>query len=185
VKQTEELKNFLTKENIVPDLIVVSPTWRTQRTIEPFLIAAKQKGEIWVELNECCGQEPAGVPIPTERTIPRWKMKIPLLSDNFTFRTADDNYYWWPETYEEGLFMVMTARERLLEKFSQSGKTIVVVGHAVNGGILLGLLRGYNMLTTKPDRPVYLVNTGIIKLTQDTITGAFTVKQNINKPPTE
>jgi broad specificity phosphatase PhoE len=184
-KQIEELKNFLVKEKIVPDLVVVSPTWRTQKTIEPFLIAAKQKGEIWVELNECCGQEQSGAPIPTVRPDPRWKMKIAVISDNFTFRTADDIYFWWPSTYEEGLFMVMTARDRLLEKFSQSGKTIVVVGHAVNGGILLGLLRGYDMLTTKPDRPVYLLNTGIVKLTQDTVSGAFTIKQNMNKPPAQ
>jgi broad specificity phosphatase PhoE len=184
-KQVEELTNYLIKENIKPDLVIVSPTSRTQKTIEPFLIASKMTAQIWVELNECCGQEPNGDPIPTERPKPAWKMKIERLSDNFTFRTAEDIYYWWPQSYEEGLFMVMTARDRVLELFSQSGKTVMIVGHAANGGILLGLLQGYDMLTTKPSKPAYLMNTGVQKLVQDTITGKFTVKMNINKPLTQ
>jgi hypothetical protein len=81
--------------------------------------------------------------------------------------------------------MVMTARDRVLELFSQSGKTVMIVGHAANGGILLGLLQGYDMLTTKPSKPAYLMNTGVQKLVQDTITGKFTVKMNINKPLTQ
>jgi len=81
--------------------------------------------------------------------------------------------------------MIMTARDRLLEQFSQSGKTVVIVCHAVNGGILLGLLQGYDMLTTKPDRPIYILNTGVHRLLQDSISGAFSLKQNINNPATK
>jgi broad specificity phosphatase PhoE len=184
-KQVEELTSYLIKENIKPDLVIVSPTSRTQKTIEPFLIASKMTAQIWVELNECCGQDPTGDPLPTERPKSTWKMKIERLSDNFTFRNSEDIYYWWPQSYEEGLFMVMTARERLLEQFNQSGKTVMIVGHAVNGGIILGLLQGYDMLTTKPTKPAYLMNTGVQKLVQDTITGKFTVKMNINKPLTQ
>lgn len=184
-RQVEELKNFLIEESIIPDLIVVSPSLRTQKTIEPFLIATRLKADIWVELNECCGEEPSGLPLPTERPVPRWKMKVEKLSENFIFPTESDTYYWWPQSYEEGLFMVMNAHDRLLEKYGQSGKTVILVGHAVNGGVLLGLLRGYDMLTNMPERPVYLMNTGIVKLTQDTITGAFTLKQNVNKPSTK
>lgn len=184
-RQSVALKNYLVQENITPDMVIVSPSLRTQKTIEPFLIATGLTGEIWVELNECCGEEPTGEPLPSVRPETKWKMKIGLISDRFTFRTADDSYFWWPQTYEEGLFMVKTAHTRLLDKFSQGGKTLIIVGHAVNAGVLLGLLRGYDMLTTKPERQVYLMNTGIHKLTQDTATGVFTIKQNINKPATE
>lgn len=184
-KQVQELKDYLIKENIKPDLIIVSPALRAQKTIEPFLTATKSTAQIWVELNECCGQEPTGDPLPTERPEAKWKLKINRYTENFSFRTSDDIYFWYPQSYEEGLFMVMTARDRLLQQFSQSGKTVIAVGHAVNGGVFLGLLRGYNMLTTKPSRPVYLMNTGIQKLTQDTVSGTFTLKQNINNPRTE
>jgi broad specificity phosphatase PhoE len=184
-KQVHELKDYLVKENIKPDLIIVSPALRAQKTIEPFLTAIRSTAQIWVELNECCGQEPTGDPLPTERPKVQWKLKIDKYTENFVFRTSDDIHYWYPQSYEEGLFMVMTARDRLLQQFSQSGKTIIAVGHAVNGGILLGLLRGYDMITSKPSRPVYLLNTGIQKLTQDTVSGTFTLKQNINNPGTE
>jgi hypothetical protein len=57
-KQVEDFKNFLIKENIRPDLFAVSPSLRTQKTIEPFLKALGIKAEIWVELNECCDDDP-------------------------------------------------------------------------------------------------------------------------------
>jgi broad specificity phosphatase PhoE len=184
-RQVLALRDYLIKENITPDRIIVSPAWRAQKTIEPYLSATNATAEIWVELNECCGQEPTGAPLPVERPEVKWKMKIEKASDLFTFRSSEDSYYWWPQTYEEGLFMIMTGRDRLLEQFNQSGKTVVIVGHAVNGGILLGLLQGYDMITTKPSRPVYILNTGVHKLMQDSISGAFSLKQNINNPATK
>lgn len=184
-RQVQALRDYLIKENINPDKIIVSPALRTQKSIEPFLSATNTTAELWVELNECCGQEPTGVPLPVVRPEVKWKVKIEKASDLFTFRTSDDIYYWWPQSYEEGLFMIMTARDRLLAQFSQSGKTVVIVGHAVNGGILLGLLQGYDMLTTKPDRPIYIMNTGVHRLIQDSISGAFSLKQNINNPATK
>ena len=77
--------------------------------------------------------------------------------------------------------MVMTARDRLLDRFNQSGKTVMIIGHAVNGGIFLGLLRGYDMINTKPQRPVYLMNAKVNKLSQDSLSGDFTLQQNLNK----
>ncbi len=180
-KQVEDLKNYLIKENIRPDLVAVSPSLRTQKTIEPFLKALGIKAEIWVELNECCGGEPSGEPLPTERPDPRWKMKVEPMSENFIIASEGDKYYWWPQTFEEGVFMVMTARDKLLDRFSQSGKTVIIIGHAVNGGIFLGLLRGYDMINTKPQRPVYLMNAAVNKLTQDSLSGNFTLQQNLNR----
>ncbi|NLL13064.1 MAG: T9SS type A sorting domain-containing protein [Fibrobacter sp.] len=180
-KQVEDLKNYLIEENIRPDLVAVSPSLRTQKTIEPFLKALNIKAEIWVELNECCGDEPSGEPLPTERPEPRWKIKVEPMSESFIIASESDKYHWWPQSYEEGVFMVMTARDRLLDRFNQSGKTVMIIGHAVNGGIFLGLLRGYDMINTKPQRPVYLMNAKVNKLSQDSLSGDFTLQQNLNK----
>ena len=82
--------------------------------------------------------------------------------------------------------MVMTARDRILELYGQSGKTVLIVGHAVNGGILLGLLTGYDMLQDKPERPFWLRNTGLLLLEQDPVTGNIAVvDQRVNDPPQE
>lgn len=180
-KQVEDLKNYLIKENIRPDLVAVSPSLRTQKTIEAFLKAQDIKAEIWVELNECCGDEPSGEPLPAERPDPRWKIKVEPMSESFIIASESDKYHWWPQSFEEGVFMVMTAKERLLDRFSQSGKTVMIIGHAVNGGIFLGLLRGYDMISTKPQRPVYLMNAMVNKLSQDSLSGDFTLQQNLNK----
>jgi broad specificity phosphatase PhoE len=113
-------------------------------------------------------------------------MEIEIVAENTVYRDEEDNGYWWPGTYEEGLFMVMTARDRLLELYGQSGRTVMIVGHAVNGGILLGLLTGYDMITEEPERPFWLLNTGIIQLEQNTETGIFeAVDQRVNDPPRE
>jgi len=180
-KQVEDLKNYLIEENIKPDLVAVSPSLRTQKTIEPFLKALNIKAEIWVELNECCGDEPSGEPLPTERPEPRWKIKVEPMSESFIIAGESDKYHWWPQSFEEGVFMVMTARDRLLDRFDQSGKTVMIIGHAVNGGIFLGLMRGYDMINTKPQRPVYLMNAMVNKLSQDSLSGDFTLQQNLNK----
>ncbi|MFP4416429.1 MAG: hypothetical protein ACOC41_07045 [Chitinivibrionales bacterium] len=111
-------------------------------------------------------------------------MDVETISDNFTFPTEEDTCYWWPETYEEGLFMVMGARDRILE-YSQSGKTLMIIGHAVNGNMLPGLLRGYDMLQNEPERGVYLMNAAVNLLTQDTETGEFSLEQNIYLPSRE
>ncbi len=179
-KQVEDLKNYLIKEKISPDLVAVSPSLRTQKTIEPFLKALNINAEIWVELNECCGDEPSGEPLPTERPDPRWKIKVLPMAESFIITSESDKYYWWPQSFEEGVFMVMTARDRLLDIFNQSGKTVIIIGHAVNGGIFLGLMRGYNMIDTKPQRPVYLMNAMVNKLSQDSLSGDFTLQQNLN-----
>lgn len=184
-KQVTELTEFLIEENITPDHVIVSPTIRTQKTIDPFLEETGLTGHIWAELNECCGYEPTGDPLPTERPEAKWKVSVTKVSDNFTFDTDDDQYYWWPSTYEEGLFMVMTARDKIIDNFSQSGKSIIVVGHAVNGNILLNLLRGYDMLENKPSMQLYLMNTTVNVLTEDPVSGKFTIKQNIHTPPRE
>lgn len=188
-RQVTALTEYLTTSGIMPDTVLVSPAWRAQKTIEPFLVAKDLTGEVWMELDECCADAPTGAEIPTTPTLIKY-WKATLESDRFVFRDPKNTTYWDPGApYEAGLFKVMTARDLLLSEFSQSGKTIFVVGHASAGSILIGLLMGYDM-KSGPDQPgkdrAYLYNTGVTKVVQDAATGKFKMQgQNINKPATK
>ncbi len=188
-QQVTALTEYLTTSAILPDAVLVSPAWRTQKTIEPFLAAKNLTGEVWIELDECCANASTGAEIPTTPTLLKgWKAT--LVSDTFVFRDPKNTSYWDPGgPYEAGLLKVMTARDLLLSQYGQSGKTLFVVGHASAGSILIGLLMGYDM-KSGADQPgkdrAYLLNTGVTKLVQDVATGKFKMQgQNINKPATK
>jgi hypothetical protein len=105
------------------------------------------------------------------------------------FRDPEATQYWDNQTYEDGLFMAMTARDELLGRYSQTGLTLFVSGHAVAGNILLGLLRGYDMsggIDYTSGDMVWMQNTGIQLLVQDPATGAFSLEgSNLNDPVIE
>ncbi|HEY5960299.1 MAG TPA: hypothetical protein VIV60_27285, partial [Polyangiaceae bacterium] len=179
---------YLTKTlTVTPDAVLVSPTKRTQKTIEPYLVAKNLTGVIWMELAECCTQTPSGNAIPTEPKYAPYKATIE--GPNLVFRDASATKYWQNDTYEAGLLMVNKAKSDILSQFSQSGKTIFVVGHASAGMVLLNAIRGIDVSTgagsTSPNS-IYLMNTGVQRAVQDPITSAFQVDgKNINKPRTE
>lgn len=185
-KQIEALKNFLIDEEIDPDVILVSPSLRCQKTIEPYLVATGKTAEIWVSLNECCGQDPDGSPVPTERPDHWWKFDTEIVAENTIFGSEEDEYLWLSSTYAEGLFMVMSTRDRIFERYGGSGKTILIIGHAVNGNKLLGLLTGYDIAdpNTPTPLPFYLFNTGIFLLEQESDSEEFkVVDRMLNHPP--
>ncbi|HET9956622.1 MAG TPA: hypothetical protein VFQ61_19125 [Polyangiaceae bacterium] len=64
------------------------------------------------------------------------------MSSTFGLRSSELDRYWKLDTYEAGLSMVMTARDEILGRYGQSGKTIFVVGHASAGQVMIGLLQG-------------------------------------------
>lgn len=188
LSQIDALTTYLQGLGDVPDAVLVSPFKRTQNTIAPFLEAESIQGEIWMELAECCTDAPSGAALPTEPTYAKY-LKPTIESENLSFRSPEANVFWQNDNYEAGLFMVMTAKSEILSRFSQSGKTIFVVGHASAGQIMVGLLRGEDMTngpkTTGKD-VVYLLNTGVTKLSQDPATGAFKLDgMNMNKPQTK
>jgi broad specificity phosphatase PhoE len=188
LEQIDALKEYLSSMGVTPDAVLVSPTRRTQKTIEPYLVAQDIQGEIWMELEECCTDTPTGAALPTEPQYTSY-LKATIEGQNLAFRDPDDNKYWdITGSYEAGLFMVMTARDGILKRYSQSGKTIFVVGHASAGLVLIGLLRGDDMRggsTAAGPNALYILNTGIMKLTQDPSTGLFkVVGKNINNPVT-
>jgi len=184
-QQVEALTEYLLDAELSVDVILTSPTRRTQSTITPYLEAANMTAVMWPELAECCADDPTGAPLPTEPTYYDY-FEIELESERIVLRDDGANQLFRTDTFEDGLFMVMLARDEFLRRYSQSGLTILVSGHAVAGALLLGLLRGYDMsqgLATSGPSAIYMMNTGIQKLTEDPETGEFRLDgQNINQP---
>jgi broad specificity phosphatase PhoE len=187
LQQISELTTYLVGMNVTPDAVLVSPTKRTQKTIEPYLVAKKITGVIWMELTECCTQTPSGGAIPTQPIFASYRATIE--GQNLVFRDPNATKYWQNDTYEAGLLMVTTAKNDLLSQFSQSGKTIFVVGHASAGSVLLNLMRGVDVSAgtgATSSTALYLMNTGVQRLVQDPATGAFKLDgRNLNQPRTE
>lgn len=185
MRQVDDLTAYLTGSGISFDAVLVSPALRSQRTIEPYLVASGLTGVVWPELWECCGSEPNGDPLPTEPV--RYDFfKVSVEAQNMALREGDPGTFWQVDTYEQGLFMVMQARDALLRGFGQSGKTVLISGHAISGGIMIGLLRGMDLsggLEQTGPNAVYMLNTGIQLLIQDPTTGVFELEDsNINDP---
>jgi broad specificity phosphatase PhoE len=187
-RQITALSTYLQGLGTKPDAVLVSPTPRTQKTIEPYLVAMGLKGEVWIELNEISDLPSTGAALPAA---PKYYSyyKASLLSDNFTFRDPNATSYWQNDTYEAGLLMVTTAKNEIVTRYDRSGKTLIVVGHAVSGPQLIALLRGddlTNGFQNTGASGIYLLNTGIMRLIQDPQTGLFKLDgRNINNPATK
>lgn len=183
--QIGELTTYLKGLNLNPDAVLVSPFRRAQKTIEPYLVAKNISGVIWMELAECCTQTPTGGAIPTQPTFATFRATIE--AGNMAFRDPNATKFWQNDTYEAGLLMVTTVKNDILSQFSQSGKTIMVVGHASAGSLLLNIMRGVDVSggTSSPNA-LYMMNTGVQRLIQDPATGTFKLDgRNLNNPRTE
>jgi broad specificity phosphatase PhoE len=113
------------------DAILVSPLWRAQHTILPYLQANELTAELWPELAECCWQDDHDAkPSKTMREGP------PIINQDLArFRLA----------------------ARLIQaRFSRSGGTILVVGHSLSGSRLIRILSG-----SDPEQELNLLNTGL------------------------
>lgn len=187
-RQVAALTTYLQGLGVTPDAVLVSPAPRAQKTIEPYLVAAGITGEIWIELNEIAGLPSTGAPLPST---PKYYTfyKATLAAQNLVFRDPSTTAFWQNDTYEAELLMVTTARNELLKRYGGSGKTIIVVGHAVAGAALIGLLRGNDLMNGVPttgSSAVYILNTGVMRLTQDAQTSTFKLDgKNINNPATK
>jgi hypothetical protein len=125
--------------------------------------------------------------MPTEPKYAPYKATIE--GENLVFRDASATKYWQTDTYEAGLFMVTKSKNDVLSQYSQSGKTLFIVGHASAGMVFINLLRDIDVSqgtsTTSPNA-VYLMNTGVQRLVQDPSTSAFKLDgKNINNPRTK
>lgn len=124
------------------DYIAVSPTWRTRQTILPYLKEQKRKGEFWPEIEEGgCGLDgwvtpstslPIGKPITMTEEEKEW---FGLREDGIDYSFAPTNNADSLAIYEEGV--------RLLnERFSGTGKSVLLVSHSCTGGRYFELLLG-------------------------------------------
>lgn len=187
-RQIGALTTYLHGLGVTPDAVLVSPHVRTQRTIEPYLVAESLTGEVWMELAEASDKKSTGAPLPAA---PKYYSfyKATIDVQNLVFRDPSAISFWQNDSYEAGLLMVTTAKSNLLERYDRSGKTIFVVGHAIAGQLLIGLLRGEDLIggpTTTGAGAVYLLNTGVMRLLQDPGTGLFKLDgKNVNNPPTK
>lgn len=187
-RQVAALTTYLQGLAVVPDAVLVSPAPRSQNTIAPYLAAAGLTGEVWIELNEIADLPSTGAPLPSA---PKYYSfyKATLTADNLAFRDPSATAFWQNDTYEAGLLMVTTAKNEIVKRYGGSGKTIIVVGHAVAGGALIGLLRGADLIDGIPktgSSAVYILNTGVMRLVQDAQSGVFKLDgKNINDPATK
>jgi broad specificity phosphatase PhoE len=135
--QIEELTTAL--QGVRFDVILVSPTYRAQQTILPYLQANNLTAEIWPELCECCwrsaeeeAKDPSGtVDVSIERGEEQW----------FTSRSdANKPPYPSPASIEQGRTGAELVRDRLLAQYSRSGLSVLIVGHNQSGSLLVETL---------------------------------------------
>ena len=133
--------------------VVVSPTWRTQHTVLPFLIADDLTGEIWPELEECCcglsRRADFSANIPSG---PDVKLEDPA---RFSIR-PDGATRLRPTNDEEAYTKIARAADRLIAEFGQTTNTVLVVSHGCMGSRLMEYLTDHT-----PRGRYNLWNTGI------------------------
>ncbi len=136
-RQIEALTDALRPHRF--DAIVVSPAYRTLKTIEPYLKESGQSAEIWPEVDECCWQllregatSPPGLPVllePEQRTLFFLRADAP--------QVAPGN-----ESYEEGVRRIQAAAGALRARWSGTEAVVLVVAHQHTGSRLVETLLG-------------------------------------------
>ncbi len=134
--------------NIDFDWILVSPKWRTQQTILPYLRRTGKKAIIWPELEECCWQEDqdAGVSSPEVRYA-SGKIKLEDVN-HFSYREDGAARGWNNTTFGDGIRQLETGVDLLHTVFAHSGQKILLVGHYHAGGRILQRLMGIPIRNT-------------------------------------
>lgn len=122
------------------DAVVVSPLWRAQHTILPYLRKRALSAEIWPELAECCWQRDQD-----ERAAPVRAPGPPIMAEDALLRLRG------PEAAERldagenrsaGVARVGRTAELLVERYGDKPVSVLVVGHYWHGARLLRLLLG-------------------------------------------
>ena len=121
------------------DAILVSPAYRTLKTVEPYLKQSGQSAEIWPELDECCWQllregatSPPGLPILLETE------QRPL----FFLRADAPVVVPGNESYDEGVRRIRAAAEAFRARWSGTEAVVLVVAHQHTGSRLVETLLG-------------------------------------------
>ncbi len=158
IEQVEALTDVLMHYSF--DAVVVSPKWRTQHTVLPFLKATGLTAEIWPELNECCWQDDKRAPVSTP--LPTFGPPIvPADVERLRPRDSQSALEWNEVTFGDGMHRVRAAAKLLRSRFAGSGKSVLVVGHSEAGQRLVQLLRGRD-----PEETLHLDHAQIRHLTE-------------------
>jgi len=170
-KQVKRLSKQLQQLDI--DYIIVGPQQRALKTILPFLKKQKRTAEIWPSLDECCWQEK-----PAVRHAGKLKFgsKVELnrkMKRYFIFPDAHSRYRYYTQSYDEGITQVELAADKIIRRFANSGKHILVIGDYHSGTRIIELLQGL-----QPDGWYQLRNAKIVKL-KENIDGSFILNSGI------
>lgn len=157
------------------DVVLVSPAWRTQHTILPYLKVRGMQAEIWPELYECCWdreteeEEPELVPGP----------RIEVEEDvrrHFRFRDEDSVYMLDVDTPARGDLMVERAVELIRSRFAGTDQSVLIVSHYHTGSRLIPAL-----LDEPPPRAVRPANARLSHVHQDDA-GRFRLRMLNDRP---
>lgn len=135
------------------DFIAVSPTWRTRQTILGFLKKNHRKAEIWPELEEFGFDKPRAhemlatglLPVPRPDLFSGPAITIPdEEKDFFILRNNDTNGFHLrsgvEDRIEDGISGLEGAIALIHERRVRGDRSILLVGHAGSGDLLLRML---------------------------------------------
>lgn len=142
-KGLQQIQDLVGKlENLSFDAILVSPAWRTQQTILPYLQQAGLQAEICPEIEEGdCGI--SGDETPSAN--PPTGMHVDIVPEGITrfrFREGSPGNHFAPRSREDGLAILQRARKLILDRFGGKDQRILLVSHGCTGGRLIELLLG-------------------------------------------
>lgn len=124
------------------DAVLVSPTERTLYTIVPYLKVTGATGVIWPEIAECCWQEDRENQYGGHLV---WDKEIrlsPEIATQFSFREGIPARGYANRSYADGIAQVRQAATLIKDRYSGSGKSILIVTHYHAGALLMAQLLG-------------------------------------------
>ncbi|MBN1384558.1 MAG: histidine phosphatase family protein, partial [Elusimicrobia bacterium] len=124
------------------DHIFVSPMYRTQHTILPYLKEHNIVAEIWPEIDEHCSNICPDT--KTSETITQGG-RIEIIEEGgkfFRLRDSKTEFKYAPRGPEECLALFTQACNLIKEKFNNSKKSILLVSHSCTGNRIMEILLG-------------------------------------------
>lgn len=140
-RETFELIKKLDKNSY--NYILVSPSYRTRMTIQPYLKKHRLTAEIWPEIAECCWQRKKPIHKPCLKADGKKITIAPQSKSLFIFRDKNSDRFYKTNSYGQGLCQIEDAFNLLKEKFWFSGKKIVIISHGNFGRMLIIRLLGH------------------------------------------
>lgn len=156
------------------DAILVSPTERTLYTIAPYLLQSGRTAEIWPEMAECCWQSDQDLLSRGELV---WGDAINLpvtIAPQFVFRADIPQRSFANRSYADGVAQVRQAAQLIRQRYTHSGKTILLVLHYHSGAVLMAELLGQDRKNVP-----HLKNARLTHLRQDDQGNFHLVSANI------